>query len=82
MGRAAVFDISVGATHEFLANGILVHNTTDALRYLTAAISDILESEGVDQTPAFLLSELGWIESPFDGPSGGWSLGAERENSP
>lgn len=31
---AAVYDLTVDGAHEFFANGVLVHNSTDALRYL------------------------------------------------
>ena len=32
-GSADVFDICVADMHEFFANGVLVHNCIDALRY-------------------------------------------------
>lgn len=34
-GIAEVFDICVNDQHEFFANGVLVHNCIDALRYAT-----------------------------------------------
>ena len=33
-GRSKVYNMSVASEHEYFANGILVHNCYDSLRYL------------------------------------------------
>jgi len=45
--REQTYDLTVACQHEFFANGILVHNSVDALRY--AIFSDY--SRGLDHKP-------------------------------
>lgn len=37
-GRSSVFNLTVADQPEFFANGVLVHNCADALRYLVMAV--------------------------------------------
>lgn len=36
--RQPVFDLTIDGVHEFVANGVLVHNSMDALRYLCVGV--------------------------------------------
>lgn len=41
--RQPVFDLTIDGVHEFVANGVLVHNSMDALRYLCMGV---MQDEG------------------------------------
>lgn len=44
--RQTVYDLTVAGAHEFYANGILVHNSMDALRYLVAGVLAVKRKPG------------------------------------
>jgi len=57
-GTSDVYDLTVQGEHEFYANGILVHNSLDALRYILNSRPPVpLEDEEEDDDPHAVYAE-------------------------
>ena len=74
-GRSPVYNLTVEDQPEFFANGVLVHNCIDALRYLLMGRGKQIEPVAPLEVPQENPWDLGESAADF----GGWDMGGDYD---